>query len=603
MNTHYTPISKDAFKANEDLKSCDLVMKGGLTSGIVYSTAIPQLASQYRLKNIGGTSAGAIGAIIASSAEYRRQKDGTPQGFIETEALSEELANNLSAIFQPSHGLKSLYNALFNGIGKSTFAKIKSFIFAFWFLTLPIMPLVAYGIFKLLEPHFLDGMIFCNIVIYAAFFIPVLAITWALSLLAWILIVNIKALRNNHYGLCTGKTQNDKGPLAFSDWLAEKINTVAGLPAGTGHKPLCVKDLRKFDIHPATITTDLSTGRPYQLPLLSSAHYFQADEFRKLFPDWIMDYLIEKGESYGRKPIHKKLGLYKLAYDENMPVLMLVRLSLSFPLLISAVPLYRRDYTESGEDKGHYEKCIFSDGGISSNFPIHFFDSLLPRRPTFGISLNSSKGASTKYKANDRVKFMPPLVSEQTPVNKITGLMSFFSKIFGTAANWQDTLQSQLKGYADRIVEIKLDSEKEGGLNLNMPPDTIRDLQWLGQQAGKAFLNDFDEDTHRYYRAITSIPHIEALLLDYAENFTDTSEWSGGDWAYIFEDMEASYKKRMRKPAHQLAKDITALGEAQRLSQDDYRGKIRDKYGTRSDANIRLVADANRTPGRVDKST
>ena len=29
----------------------------------------------------------------------------------------------------------------------------------------------------------------------------------------------------------------------------------------------------------------------------------------------------------------------------------------------------------------------FSDGGIASNFPIHFFDSWLPDRPTFGITL------------------------------------------------------------------------------------------------------------------------------------------------------------------------------------------------------------------------
>jgi predicted acylesterase/phospholipase RssA len=31
----------------------------------------------------------------------------------------------------------------------------------------------------------------------------------------------------------------------------------------------------------------------------------------------------------------------------------------------------------------------FSDGGIASNFPIHFFDAWLPRRPTFGVNLVS----------------------------------------------------------------------------------------------------------------------------------------------------------------------------------------------------------------------
>ncbi len=38
---------------------CDVVMKGGITSGVVYPTAIAGLAQRYRLRNIGGASAGA----------------------------------------------------------------------------------------------------------------------------------------------------------------------------------------------------------------------------------------------------------------------------------------------------------------------------------------------------------------------------------------------------------------------------------------------------------------------------------------------------------------------------------------------------------------
>ena len=43
-------------------KFCDLVMKGGITSGVVYPKAIDELAHEYMFKNIGGTSAGAIAA-------------------------------------------------------------------------------------------------------------------------------------------------------------------------------------------------------------------------------------------------------------------------------------------------------------------------------------------------------------------------------------------------------------------------------------------------------------------------------------------------------------------------------------------------------------
>ena len=55
------------------LKECDLVMKGGVTSGVVYPYAISRLAESYRFRNLGGTSAGAIAAAFAAAAEYRRQ--------------------------------------------------------------------------------------------------------------------------------------------------------------------------------------------------------------------------------------------------------------------------------------------------------------------------------------------------------------------------------------------------------------------------------------------------------------------------------------------------------------------------------------------------
>ena len=53
---------------SEPTKYCDLVMKGGITSGIVYPNAVLALAKQYRLKNIGGTSAGAIAAAVCAAA-------------------------------------------------------------------------------------------------------------------------------------------------------------------------------------------------------------------------------------------------------------------------------------------------------------------------------------------------------------------------------------------------------------------------------------------------------------------------------------------------------------------------------------------------------
>src|SRR5687767_14961765 len=50
----------------------DIVMKGGITSGVIYPYAVCEIAKTYRFRNIGGTSAGAIGSVFAAAAEYGR---------------------------------------------------------------------------------------------------------------------------------------------------------------------------------------------------------------------------------------------------------------------------------------------------------------------------------------------------------------------------------------------------------------------------------------------------------------------------------------------------------------------------------------------------
>lgn len=47
---------------------CDLVLKGGVTSGVVYPYAILELARRYRFRSVGGTSAGGIAAAFAAAA-------------------------------------------------------------------------------------------------------------------------------------------------------------------------------------------------------------------------------------------------------------------------------------------------------------------------------------------------------------------------------------------------------------------------------------------------------------------------------------------------------------------------------------------------------
>src|SRR3954469_15915406 len=62
--------------AADPLLECDLVMKGGITSGVVYPLAVCELATVYRLRSVGESSAGAIAAAAAACAELGRATGG-----------------------------------------------------------------------------------------------------------------------------------------------------------------------------------------------------------------------------------------------------------------------------------------------------------------------------------------------------------------------------------------------------------------------------------------------------------------------------------------------------------------------------------------------
>src|ERR1700694_5223429 len=103
----------------EILRKCDIVMKGGITSGIVYPTVVCKLASEYQFKNLGGTSAGALAAALTAAAEYARQTGrGLGAGaFDELSTIPKWLADNspfgggsnLLQLFQPQPGTGGLF--------------------------------------------------------------------------------------------------------------------------------------------------------------------------------------------------------------------------------------------------------------------------------------------------------------------------------------------------------------------------------------------------------------------------------------------------------------------------------------------------------------
>src|SRR5690349_12867564 len=99
-------------------KFCDLVMKGGITSGVVYPLAVCELAKTYSFKNIGGASAGAIAAAVAAAAEYGRRTGAKQEGagFAGLEKVPAFLASNLSSLFQANKTTRPLYSIVLRAI-------------------------------------------------------------------------------------------------------------------------------------------------------------------------------------------------------------------------------------------------------------------------------------------------------------------------------------------------------------------------------------------------------------------------------------------------------------------------------------------------------
>lgn len=96
---------------------CDIVMKGGVTSGIVYPYAILELAQRYRFRSIGGTSAGAIAASLAAAAEYSRSVRGDPAGFVRLQRHCDELPERMASLFQPEPRYRRLFAFLLRAQG------------------------------------------------------------------------------------------------------------------------------------------------------------------------------------------------------------------------------------------------------------------------------------------------------------------------------------------------------------------------------------------------------------------------------------------------------------------------------------------------------
>jgi len=596
----------------DNANKCDLVLKGGITSGVVYPRLITQLSKHYRFQNIGGASAGAIAAAGCAAAEYARQTGKGTTGFTELDKLADQLGKSgyvrrlpkrsmLLGLFQPSAALRDHFEVLVAGLNaKSTGAGIASITGAVlwrqWPLTLltvasgaalcvpTIVHVVAWGEGWAVVLGALAGVVATLIV---ATFV-------AVAQLVWFVFTLLRGLKANHLGVCSGHSETNEPP-ALTDWLTTYLNTLADLapdaPLTFGHLWQGGKttlDASNREINLEVMTTAVTQHTCFAIPFREGTGGYLYDplEWAKLFPKSVMQWLdkVEAGApsaacwlvtcAEGEQPVEKILR--RLPANHDLPVVVAVRMSLSFPVLLSAMPLYARDWSEKGQS---VKRVWFSDGGIASNLPLHFFDAMLPCHPTFIVNLKSPHPkfpiAKDRYDCTNpggriylpednhggRQRYWPP--PKTAPLH---GFLGFVGSIVETMQNWRDELHFPYPGYRDRIVQISLEDD-EGGLNLDMPEATITKLGAAGACAGNRLVTRFHPDyrdsakhgwdEHRKFRLRTFLALMEDLVRDERLTEADWDTVLAQAYATEYPDDEEP-KAQAAKKRHEQAEDILA---------------------------------------------
>jgi predicted acylesterase/phospholipase RssA len=532
-------------------RCCDLVMKGGITSGVLYPAAIQEIGKSFHLVGIGGTSAGAIASCVAAAAEYRRRQTGSAAGFDMLEKVANDLSqpNALLSLFRPDKNTKKDFKRVFKFIeGRAGFGTY-------------------------VGTYLGRKKMFARLV-------------------------------QNGYGICTGMANDNVDPdkPALTLWLSRLIDEIAGKTNG----PLTFRDLHEAKIPPAiagsmkglerrsidlrAVATSITFARPFEIPFDTNIFAFDPKEWRRIFPDYVVDFLVEKANAIPNADTLKRDGKLPLP-NSDLPVIVAARMSLSFPLLFTMVPLWAVDYHDEGEP---LRRNWFSDGGITSNFPIHRFDSLLPRWPTLGLnlqytdefglpqrrSLRTSGGKEFVYLPSNRSAGTLDLWNlfdrDRKKASKLLGadgskLMGFLGGIFDSAQSWHDNAFLKLPSYRDRVAEIWLTPD-EGGMNLNMTPDTIQRLVARGRKAGQELVERFvvlppadpmSWNGHRWARFRSAMPGLIRYGLGF-EHSSNTSCPGADPLAGLLADLQAppTYKFRsdqQREAVEKLTIDLLEL--------------------------------------------
>lgn len=137
-------------------------------------------------------------------------------------------------------------------------------------------------------------------------------------------------------------------------------------------------------------------------------------------------------------------------------------------------------------------------------------------------------------------------------------------------------------------------------MNLAMEKETIDQLGEYGRQAGRMLVERFDFDEHRWRRAVSFLPKLEAALEDMATTYRATPAGGGLTYETLLTDYKPrSYNRNSRRWREEVlapfATSLAEIGDRAIAAGDDtvQKGEV-----PRADSNLRLVAGSDRVPAR-----
>ena len=136
------------------------------------------------------------------------------------------------------------------------------------------------------------------------------------------------------------------------------------------------------------------------------------------------------------------------------------------------------------------QELWLTDGGVTSNFPIHMFDSPLPLWPTVGIDLATHPAGA----GHQDVYLLGDARAAKALGSPLARAMSgFLSAVVGTSLQWRDNAQLQMPAFQARIAVVR-QRGYEGGNNLFMTRQDVASLALRGVVAGMRLRRRFASD-------------------------------------------------------------------------------------------------------------